>query len=300
MAIFWNHIKGTSADGGYSWIKWNQGTDAQALINPSLFVGTTNVFAEATDQGVIMTDKLDWSLYSSWDWKRVSVNDQNETTILNQFAISNTDSFYITSTNAPVHVTKDLDIKLQLVRATTGQEDIMQFFRVGAQKGRVTKSFFKIGAKYSADDLITNDANFSVIEAEVPTIFKSTVECEDILHVKKYGLFDEYCRALYFSATSDRRAKENIKPNTLSALDFINKITVFSFNYKGHQENTIGIMAQDVLNTEFKDLLVDNINATGVEGDYMSIKEDKLIFVLLKAIQEQQKEIEDLKAQLRK
>ena len=175
----------------------------------------------------------------------------------------------------------------------------MQYFTIGAQRDGDPVPFFSVGAKYSADGIITNNKDFGVVETLVPAVFEKTVDCLETLHVKKSGVFDEYCRALYFSATSDKRAKENIEPCTLSALDFINKITVFSFNYKNHKENTIGIMAQDVLDTDFKDLLVDNINATGVNGDYMSIKEDKLIFVLLKAIQEQQKEIEDLKAKLK-
>lgn len=294
MAVFWKHIKGVAATGNeYSWISWTNNC-------PHIYINKTeNNLDAATDLGQILTDQLNWSIYKSWDWRRVSVNDKDEETITNQIAISNGERFFITSTNAPVHVTKDLDINLQLTRAAAGQEDVMQYFTVGAQRDSIIQPFFKVGAKYSADGLITNNSNFSVIEALVPTAFKSTVDCLDTLHVKKSGVFDEYCRALYFSATSDRRAKENIQPCTISALDFINKIKVFSFNYKTNKEKTIGIMAQDVLDTDLKDLLVDNINATGFYGDYMSIKEDKLIFVLLKAIQEQQKEIEDLKAKLK-
>ena len=44
--------------------------------------------------------------------------------------------------------------------------------------------------------------------------------------------------------------------------------------------------------------LVTNINATGENNDYMSIKNDKLMFVLMKAIQEQQKQIEQLKSEI--
>lgn len=298
MAIFWKHIKGVADTGNeYSWISWTNNC-------PHIYINKTeNNFDAATDLGQIITDQLDWSIYKSWDWRRVSVNDKNEETITNQIAIhnnyNNDGRFFISSTNAPIHVTKDLDIKLELTKADAGKEDVMQYFTVWALKGGSTEPFFKIGAKYSPEKIITNDSNFSLIQACVPTLFDKAVDCSETLHVKKYGVFDEYCRALYFSATSDKRAKENIEPCTLSALDFINKITVFSFNYKNYKDRTIGIMAQDVLNTDLKDLLVDNIDATGLHGDYMSIKEDKLIFVLLKAIQEQQKEIEDLKAKLK-
>ena len=62
-----------------------------------------------------------------------------------------------------------------------------------------------------------------------------------------------------------------------------------------------GILAQDLLAAQPEGLdLVSNINATGVDGDYMSIKNDKLMFVLMKAIQEQQEQIEALKEEIKK
>ena len=104
------------------------------------------------------------------------------------------------------------------------------------------------------------------------------------------------CNAQWFNATSDVRSKENIQPATYNALDLINKLTVYTYNYKGNSEKVTGILAQDLLNTQPAEVsLVSNVNATGENGDYMSIKNDKLMFVLLKAIQEQQKEIEPLK-----
>ena len=58
-------------------------------------------------------------------------------------------------------------------------------------------------------------------------------------------------------------------------------------------------MAQDLLKLQSDDLdLVVNKNATGKDNDYMSIKEDKLIYILMKAIQEQQSEIEVLKSKI--
>ena len=58
-------------------------------------------------------------------------------------------------------------------------------------------------------------------------------------------------------------------------------------------------MAQELLEAQPKELdLVSNINASGENGDYMSIKNDKLMFVLMKAIQEQQEKIEALEYEL--
>ena len=113
--------------------------------------------------------------------------------------------------------------------------------------------------------------------------------------------------APYFNATSDMRAKENIKKLPFSALSFINNLSVYQFNYKGKNDTIPGILAQDVLNSQPEGLsLVDNIDASGENGDYMSIKEDKFIFLLMRAVQELKEdndalryEIEQLKQKLK-
>lgn len=78
----------------------------------------------------------------------------------------------------------------------------------------------------------------------------------------------------------------------------VNQTPVYSFNYKGKTENVPGVIAQDLLKLDLPVELVNNINASGENGDYMSIKESKLIYILWKAIQEQQAEIEALKKQI--
>lgn len=121
-----------------------------------------------------------------------------------------------------------------------------------------------------------------------------------IVFATSLDIQDHPCHALYFNATSDMRAKENILPATYSALELIQKLTVYTYNYKNHKETVTGIMAQDLLQHQPKELeLVSNTNATGDNGDYMSIKNDKLMFVLMKAIQEQQDQIQELQAELK-
>lgn len=107
------------------------------------------------------------------------------------------------------------------------------------------------------------------------------------------------CTAVFFNATSDKRAKENIRPANYSALDLIKKLPIYIYNYKNSDETVTGILAQDLLQAQPEELnLVSNINATGENNDYMSIKNDKLMFVLMKAIQEQQEQIEQLKSEI--
>ena len=110
----------------------------------------------------------------------------------------------------------------------------------------------------------------------------------------------KYCQAGYFNATSDARAKENIRKADFSALSIVNSLPIYNFNYKNSDKPSIGVIAQEAAEFNIDDFsLVENMEATGENNDYMSIKESKLIYILWKAIQEQQQEIEELKSQLR-
>ena len=78
---------------------------------------------------------------------------------------------------------------------------------------------------------------------------------------------------------------------------------IYEFQYKNNNTSSIGVIAQEAaeLDHYFTDFsLVDNPQATGEDGDYMTIKESKLVYVLWKAVQEQQEQIEQLKAELNK
>lgn len=101
--------------------------------------------------------------------------------------------------------------------------------------------------------------------------------------------------APFFNATSDRRLKTNINTIENSVLPLIVSTPVYTFNYKKHPTiPVIGIMAQDVLDKNINDF-----NLVKKSGDnYYEIKESKMIYVLWKAVQEQQKQIEALQARL--
>ena len=107
------------------------------------------------------------------------------------------------------------------------------------------------------------------------------------------------CEAQYFNATSDKRAKENIYPLMASALDIINAVQVYTFNYKNSDQTTIGLIAQEVLPYNLGGAtFVSNPDATGENDDYMSITESKLVYLLLKGMQEQQEQINQLKQRI--
>lgn len=87
---------------------------------------------------------------------------------------------------------------------------------------------------------------------------------------------------------SDKNLKENIK-DTEYGLEDILKLRPVEYNFKGKKENKLGLIAQEV-EKDIPEIFVD--------GDKKAVNYVELIPVLIKAIQEQQKEIEELKRKL--
>ena len=148
-----------------------------------------------------------------------------------------------------------------------------------------------IGLKVYNDDLTYFLLNASGITVKSAATFEKTITCSDQI------------TAVSFNATSDKRAKTNIKRlDQEKALDIVNKLPVYSFNYKKDNIPSIGVLAQEAMVYDgaipnFS--LVNNEQATGENGDYQTIKESKLVYILWAAIQEQSRQINQLKSQLK-
>ncbi len=108
-------------------------------------------------------------------------------------------------------------------------------------------------------------------------------------------------QGLSFNATSDQRAKMNIRLADFNACEMIKHWPVYTFEYKNTSHlPMLGTLAQDMIDDNINNFsFVNNKKATGEKGDYMNIKESKIVYVLLKAVQEQQEEIEKLKAEIK-
>ena len=107
--------------------------------------------------------------------------------------------------------------------------------------------------------------------------------------------------ALYFNATSDSRAK-TILGKVPNALSTIVDTPIYEYFYTDDAKKTelIGILAQDLLKNGDEFHIVNNQSATGVNGDFMTIKEDRLTFVLWKALQELTEEVKELRNEVNK
>ena len=150
----------------------------------------------------------------------------------------------------------------------------------------------KDGLKVSKDDTTYCILNASGITVQAKTDFYQDIECHE-----------HQITATSFNATSDKRAKTNIKRlDQEKALDIVNKLPVYSFNYKKDNIPSIGVLAQEaaVYDGAIPNFsLVNNEQATGENGDYQTVKESKLVYILWAAIQEQSRQINQLKSQLK-
>ena len=106
--------------------------------------------------------------------------------------------------------------------------------------------------------------------------------------------------ATYFYGTSDRRLKENIKDLDLNCLDLVNNINLREFSWKVDKEHkpTIGAVAQELRQVLPEKYVHEFIGGQETADEYLSINDSKLVYLLIGAIQEQQKEIENLKAKI--
>lgn len=93
------------------------------------------------------------------------------------------------------------------------------------------------------------------------------------------------------AVSSDRRFRDNIEPaNEVDAVEFVKKLPIYEYNYKGDKKRRIGVMAQDV-------------NALGfgkhfVEHDYLqdkyAVSYSELVFPLYLAVQALERRIKKL------
>ena len=95
-----------------------------------------------------------------------------------------------------------------------------------------------------------------------------------------------YFSATYFLATSDRRLKENLKPfeSKKSILD----LPIYKFDFINGKKDNIGCMAQDLQE------ICPEIVSERKDG-YLTIEENKIVYLLLEEVKKLKKEIEDLR-----
>ena len=288
MAIFIPHIKGCEENGNiYTWIKWqgrfSDGSSDNHFQTPKIEVKDTRDIATTnTDLGYIITSGADRQKIN----KTISIPNIQEIAKLD---FSSVGSIQSTTDNTAWKFSGEADKNLEInskaelnlygatktyLQANTEDTSIAL---TSTTAGTATTSIITYKAK---------EHNFRSGYVTIGNGGNATKEAKSLY-------VENSCNALYFNATSDIRAKTNLQHASFKALNIVKSLPVYTFNYKETGSPSIGLIAQDAAKISFGSdfSLVNNLTASGENGDYMTIKESKLIYILWKAIQEQQEQI---------
>lgn len=279
MAIFIPHIKGCDdANLIYTWIKWPE----NGGVTPSICWNTINNFNDAKDLGNIITSGAENQEIN----KAISIPNIQEIKKLDFFSAG---SISLNNNNTAWkflgEADKNLEINSQAELNLYGTTKT--YLQAGSDATSITLTSTTVDT--TTTSIITHKAkehNFSLGYVTIGNGGNATKE--------DYSLYiQNSCNALYFNATSDIRAKTKVQHASFKALNIVKSLPVYTFNYKETGSPAIGLIAQDAAKISFGSdfSLVNNETASGENGDYMTIKESKLIYVLWKAIQEQQEQI---------
>ena len=276
--IFFDHIKGCSRDttayntGLWTWIQFARASDPSGPYPEIIIANGSNGINKVGSDGNTKNFLINKSSFSTaYTWPG-----QPDETVKSLGQI-------ITSDGPEQEIHKQLTIADHLLRVNH-----LQMLEGGVY---FEPTDAKNGLQAIGHNLTYFVLNASGITVKSDATFEKTITCSNQI------------TAVSFNATSDKRAKTNIKRlDQEKALDIVNKLPVYSFNYKKDNTPSIGVLAQEAMVYDgaipnFS--LVNNEQATGENGDYQTVKESKLVYILWAAIQEQSRQINQLKSQLK-
>lgn len=332
MAIFYNHIKGCGSsttghdsDDLWTWIKWADKKSSDTSVPsadmlPCIYLNHKNInnLGYKYDAGYILTSKatgqsletyfnfkngLEIDFNGAWDSDKYQYNQRFFKVIRdNQKEEDNNDSQVI-STNSDIW----LHSSSIMLNSLTTENFLPNTSEPHGQIQYNSTNTLTIASHLGIVDEERNQGDIDLLATKVNISNKAHIvknlyignsypETEldpNILKVQ------ERCEALYFNATSDRRAKSNITPAEFTALDIIKQLPVYTFNYLNDPKLSVGLIAQEAAEHNLDGFnMVENLDASGEFGDFMQMKESKLVYVLWKAVQELSAEVEELKSQI--
>lgn len=280
MAIFIPHIKGCDdANVIYTWIEWPD----HGGITPLIKYNTTNNLTGAQPLGNIITSEAENQKIN----KAISIPNIQEIKKLDFFSAG---SISLNNNNTAWKFLGEADKNLEInSQAELNLYGATKTYLQAGSDNNTSITLTSTTVDTTTTSIITHKAkehNFSSGYVTIGNGGNATKE--------DYSLYiQNSCNALYFNATSDIRAKTKVQHASFKALNIVKSLPVYTFNYKETGSPAIGLIAQDAAKISFGSdfSLVNNETASGENGDYMTIKESKLIYVLWKAIQEQQEQI---------
>lgn len=298
MALHWQHIKGVYGEQPfYTYIEFAPKSTGYDLKNqesiPDLYVSTSNYSSKtdiekATYLGkFIVSDAKDQSINSDFSFqKQINCND--------------TVNFFKTNKNDE----NNNNTWVKFIDNTTPTSPVDKFCIYNALKNSTQYTVFKMmqsAGKMAIEASGSKDYILDIGESGITSNRTLTMSGSNkiVCGINQTIIDSTKVEAPYFNATSDRRAKEDPLPFNGKALDIINQIQTFTYKYKDTKQVSYGVMAQDLLDIKINDFsFVENAAATGENGDYMSVRESKLVYLLLEGIKELQIEVNDLRKEV--
>ena len=280
MAIFIPHIKGCDdANIIYTWIEWpNHGG-----ITPLIKYNTTNNLTGAQPLGNIITSGAENQEIN----KAISIPNIQKIKKLDFFSAG---SISLNSDNTAWKFLGEADKNLEInSQAELNLYGAIKTYLQAGSDNNTSITLASTTVDTTTTSIITHKAKEHNFKTGYVTIGNGGNATKE-----DYSLYiQNSCNALYFNATSDIRAKTKVQHASFKALNIVKSLPVYTFNYKETGSPSIGLIAQDAAKISFGSdfSLVNNETASGENGDYMTIKESKLIYILWKAIQEQQEQI---------
>ena len=280
MAIFIPHIKGCDdANVIYTWIEWPD----HGGITPLIKYNTTNSLTGAQPLGNIITSGAENQEIN----KAISISNIQEIKKLDFFSAG---SISLNSDNTAWKFLGEADKNLEInSQAELNLYGVTKTYLQAGSDNNTSITLTSTTVDTTTTSIITHKAkehNFKTGYVTIGNGGNATKEANSLY-------IEGSCNALYFNATSDIRAKTKVQHASFKAINIVKSLPVYTFNYKETGSPSIGLIAQDAAKISFGSdfSLVNNETASGENGDYMTIKESKLIYVLWKAIQEQQEQI---------
>lgn len=301
MALHWQHIKGVYGEQPfYTYIEFAQKPTGPNFKKqesiPDLYVSTSNYSDKTEIEKIEKTTHLGKFIVSD-------AEDQSINSIFSfseQVKCNNTANFFRTNKNDENHNNK----WVKFIDNTTLNHPVDKFCIYNALKDYTQYTVFqmmqsagRMAIEERGKDYILDIGENGITSNRTLTMSGSN---QIICGNGNQTIIDSTkVEAPYFNATSDRRAKEDILPFNGKALDIINQIQTFTYRYKDTKQVSYGVMAQDLLDIKINDFsFVENAAATGENGDYMSVRESKLVYLLLEGIKELQIEVNDLRKEV--
>ena len=296
MALHWQHIKGVYGEEPfYTYIEFTPKPSGSILKKkesiPDLYVSTSNY----SDKAGITQDATCLGKFILSDAENQSIN--SNFSFLKQINCNDTVNFCRTNEN-------NKNTWVKFIDNTTPTSPVDKFCIYNALKNPTQYTVFKMmqsAGKMAIEASGSKDYILDIGESGITSNRTLTMSGSNkiVCGINQTIIDSTKVEAPYFNATSDRRAKEDPLPFSGKALDIINQIQTFTYKYKDTKQVSYGVMAQDLLDIKINDFsFVENAAATGENGDYMSVRESKLVYLLLEGIKELQIEVNNLRKEV--